>query len=129
MTNSATLYSATKKIHYRTKEKVMLEDFGDWLKAYRLKHGLTQREMAERMGISTNHFSVLERKLKLPRAITIEKFQRLLSLDQVEILLHRSDLSNEDKQEYADLLRSLDGMDAKKRKNVIEVLRSLLELM
>lgn len=44
------------------------QTFGEMLRAYRQGQGLTQRKLAERVGISQSHFSNIERGRRRPSA-------------------------------------------------------------
>lgn len=103
--------------------------FGDMMKEYRKKHSLTQTELAQMMGISKNHYSVLERGEKIPRAKTIEAFQRLVSEDEVVFCMTNKEMSSSRRKEYALLFACLDGMEAKKRVQAMDAIISLLQLM
>lgn len=103
--------------------------FGDMIKEYRKKHNLTQTELAGMMGISKNHYSVLERGEKIPRAKTIEAFQRLVCEDEVVRCMTNVEMSSSQRKEYAALLACLDGMEPKKRAQAMDAIISLLNLM
>jgi len=103
--------------------------FGDMLRAFRKKHHLTQRELAEMMDISTNHLSVLERNLKVPRTSTIQAFEELLTREMLEEYAKNRELSEKERQEYIRLLRCLDTMDGKKRAEALGAIITLLNLI
>ena len=103
--------------------------FGDMMKEYRKKHNMTQTELAELMGISKNHYSVLERGEKIPRTKTIEAFQRLVCEDEVVRCMTNAEMSSTERKEYAMLLACLDGLETKKRAQAMDAITSLLQLM
>lgn len=50
------------------------------MKAARKKLGLTQEDAAEKLGISTNYFAVLERKESLPSLAMAKKISKVLKV-------------------------------------------------
>lgn len=103
--------------------------FGDMLRAYRKKHHLTQRELAEKMNISSNHLSVLERDKKMPRTSTIETFEELLTEEIMEEYAKKRRLTDQERKEYLRLLNCLETMDEKKLSEVLNAIIALLNLM
>ena len=103
--------------------------FGDMMKEYRKKHNLTQTELAEMMGISKNHYSVLERGEKIPRVKTIEAFQQLVCEEEVVRCMTNAEISTSQRKEYATLLACLDKMEPKKRAQAMNAIIGLLKLM
>ena len=103
--------------------------FGDMMKNYRKKHNLTQTELAQMMGISKNHYSVLERGEKIPRAKTVEAFQRLVCEDEVVRCMTNAEMSTSQRKEYATLFICLEGMEPKKRTQAMDAIISLLKLI
>lgn len=59
---------------------------GARLRARREARGYTQSEIAEKVGVSTNYFGVLERGLKLPTLDTLILIADALELSPAELL-------------------------------------------
>lgn len=108
---------------------MMKNGFGKRLKAYRKAHKLTQRELAELMDISTNHVSVLERESKLPRASTIAAFETLIIRDELSKYVDTSEWSDLNIKEYEELIRCIDRLLEEKRREAMEAIIKLLNLM
>jgi putative transcriptional regulator len=60
--------------------------FGESLKRHRKARGLTQEQVADRTGISTNFVSELERGLKAPGLLVIVKLSKALEVSVHELL-------------------------------------------
>ena len=59
---------------------------GDRLKNLRIRRALTQRELAERTGISTNALNRLELDKAEPHMSTLRKLARALDIDPTELV-------------------------------------------
>jgi transcriptional regulator with XRE-family HTH domain len=59
---------------------------GDRLKNLRTRRALTQRELAERAGISTNALNRLELDKAEPHMSTLRKLARALEIDPIELV-------------------------------------------
>ena len=59
---------------------------GDRLKNVRTRRALTQRELAERAGISTNALNRLELDKAEPHMSTLRKLARALGIDPTELV-------------------------------------------
>jgi transcriptional regulator with XRE-family HTH domain len=59
---------------------------GDRLKNLRIRWALTQRELAERTGISTNALNRLELDKAEPHMSTLRKLARALDIDPTELV-------------------------------------------
>ena len=59
---------------------------GDRLKNLRTRRALTQRELAERAGISTNALNRLELDKAEPHMSTLRKLARALDIDPTELV-------------------------------------------
>lgn len=103
--------------------------FGEMLKAYREKHNLTQKELAAMMNISSKHLSVLEREQKIPRAKTIEAFERLIHDEEVGRYMRHTEITIAERKEYAKLLACLDTLEGEKRKEAMEAIIRLLKMI
>ena len=69
----------------------MSETFGERLKATREKAGLTQSQLAERMEVSDNHLSALERDISEPRADMLRKLSVVLGVTTDYLLFGKKD--------------------------------------
>lgn len=62
------------------------ERIGQRLRARREAQGLTQAELAERVGITDNYLSAVERGVKLPTLPTLDALATALDTQPVELL-------------------------------------------
>ena len=71
------------------------EQLGLRIKELRLKNGLKQSELAEKVNIATKHQSCIETGKNYPSADLIEKYARVFRLEPAEILniSHKKDIS------------------------------------
>lgn len=53
---------------------------GSYLKEYRLDHNLTQRDMANKLGITNSYYNALENNKVKPGIATINKISKLLKV-------------------------------------------------
>lgn len=60
------------------------KDFGSSLKEIRSKKGITQYELAEKVGIDPKHISHIETGRSFPKADLIEKFAEALNVEYTE---------------------------------------------
>lgn len=73
--------------------EVITHQIGINLKVERVRRGLSQQELAERSGVSTNTIGKIERGQRSPRAVTLERLAnaigvplaRLIHPDQSEV--------------------------------------------
>lgn len=59
---------------------------GRRLRARREAQGLTQAQLAERVGITDNYLSAVERGVKLPTLVTLEAFAKALNVQPSDLL-------------------------------------------
>ncbi len=62
------------------------QEIASSLKAIRRKMGLTQADVAEKAGLSTNFYARIERSEQQPTIETLEKLTRALGVKSSEIL-------------------------------------------
>ena len=56
------------------------------LKQARIQHGLTQNEVAEKAGISTNTYARIERAEQEPKSESLRKLVKALNIDPSKVL-------------------------------------------
>ncbi len=103
--------------------------FGKMMREFRKEHHMTQRELAEKMDISANHVSVLEREEKLPRTSTIEALMALMTTDDLKRRMINEKIPENEIGEYVKLLQSLEQLDEKKRAEIMRIFVQLLALI
>ncbi|MBI5543541.1 MAG: helix-turn-helix transcriptional regulator [Deltaproteobacteria bacterium] len=94
---------------------------GDVARAARVRAGLTQADVAERVGIATEVYGRLERGLMLPSVETLRKLSRVLGIAADALLGLRGDSGaaeppatyGGEKPEVRRLIRRLKRLDAK----------------
>jgi len=62
-------------------KKQVLVEFGNRVREERLKHGLSQEELAEKAGLHRTYVGMIERAEKNVTLINIEKIARALNLE------------------------------------------------
>ncbi len=102
--------------------------FGERLLEYRTEHFLTQRQMAQLLGVSPNHIGVLEHGLKQPRASTEAAFARLTSKKQWEKFSEATPMNPEEEEACRTISEKLAAMEPEYRKEVLEVFLQILKL-
>ncbi len=67
--------------------------FGKNVKYYRFRKGYTQEQLAEKMDVTPNYISRLERGMHNPPFIMIDKVADALSVEPYELFIKRDDLT------------------------------------
>lgn len=62
------------------------EVFGERLRELRLKHQLTQAQIAERTGMMQNHISELEHGLRMPSLVTLLKLAAAIGCKPTDLV-------------------------------------------
>jgi transcriptional regulator with XRE-family HTH domain len=62
------------------------EVFGERLRELRLKHQLTQAQVAERTGMMQNHISELEHGLRMPSLVTLLKLAAAIGCKPTDLV-------------------------------------------
>ena len=90
------------------------------IKELRIKHGLTQEEFAEKIGISIQGLSNLERNRYQPTSETIDKICKNFNISPVELLLTK----NKDNENLLKNINSLlNECSIAKLKQIFEIIR------
>lgn len=97
---------------------------GKRIKEYRIKAGLTQEELAERVGISPNYLSAIERGVKLIRLDKLVYVINELNCTADDILIDVLKKSYEKKTSA--LLDTISKLPEKEQKRIYEVLNALI---
>lgn len=59
------------------------------LQIFRIRQGLTQKQMAEKLGISKSHYSGIEQGVQNPSYTVIETFAKVFGAENVKIMTGR----------------------------------------
>lgn len=90
------------------------------IKELRIKHGLTQEEFAEKIGISIQGLSNLERNRYQPTSDTIDKICKNFNISPVELLLTK----NKDNENLLKNINSLlNECSTARLKQIFEIIR------
>lgn len=81
--------------------------YGDLLKQARLEAGLTQADLAKRMGVTPQYISQYETGKRRPKYETIKKIAYALEISLADLIDWTDTLSDFDPWEAEDLVRSL----------------------
>lgn len=86
--------------------KVLL---GKRIREYRLKHGLTQFQLAEKLGIDDKHLSRIELGKNMPQAAVIAKLAEVFGIEPKHLFeFSYLKSSSEVRKELTDMICSLD---------------------
>jgi transcriptional regulator with XRE-family HTH domain len=84
---------------------------GQILKHIRISKGISQKEMAEELGISTNYLSLIESDKKEPSQDRIAEFANALNISKEALLLASTDAPSEfnekDKKDFIRLQKNI----------------------
>ena len=94
------------------------------IKNLRLKYGLTQEEFAEKIGLTTNGVSNIERKRYQPTAETVDKICKAFDITPQELLITNSEV-NEDI--INNIITLLNQCTTRKLKKIYEVITILVK--
>ncbi len=89
------------------------------IKQLRVKQGLTQEEFAERIGISIQGLSNLERNRYQPTSATIDKICNVFQITPIELLLTKNKTNDDLMEKINSLLKSY---SLKKLKQIYEII-------
>lgn len=102
-----------------------LKSMGQKIKSAREKKGYTQEQLAERLNLSVQHISVIERGVKAPK---LETFVRIANeLDVNADFLLSELLSVSAQLEASDLYDSMGDVSEKEKERILKVLRVLVD--
>lgn len=59
------------------------------LKIFRIRQGLTQKQMAKKLGISESHYSGIEQGVQNPSYTVIESFTKAFGAENVKVMTER----------------------------------------
>lgn len=86
-------------------------NLGQLLKLIRTTKGMTQKDMADLMGISQNYLSLIESNIKVPSADKLAAFAEALSISKDALVFVSSDppdeLSAKDQKDYERLQKNI----------------------
>lgn len=94
------------------------------IKLLRLKNGLTQEEFAEKVGLTTNGVSNIERNRYQPTAETVDKICKAFNITPQELLITDS---NSDSDVINNILTLLHQAKPKTLKKIYEIITILLK--
>lgn len=102
-----------------------LKPMGRKIKEAREKKGYTQEQLAEKLNLSVQHISVIERGVKAPKLETFVKIANELDVNSDFLL---SDLLSVSSQLTAsELNHRMEKIPEKEKKRILEVVRVLIE--
>ena len=101
------------------------ERVGERFKETRVKHGWTQKELADKVGYSFNYISEIERGVSFPRLDRLIKILNVLDISPNYVLC---DVLNEVPKDYVSELEGrLAGLPLEKQHKVLAVLEFLIK--
>ena len=101
------------------------EPVGRKIKEARERKGYTQEQLAEKVNLSVQHVSVLERGVKSPKLETFVEIANELGVN-ADFLLEDV-LAVSSKLQANELYNKLDRVSEKEKKRILEVVRVLVE--
>jgi transcriptional regulator with XRE-family HTH domain len=102
-----------------------LKAIGHRIKQAREAKGLTQAQLAEKVGLSVSHISVIERGIKTPKLETLVDILNVLKVDANFVLTDVLSISNEIVSSF--LFDRLSAMPEAHQKMILRVLDTLIE--
>ena len=102
-----------------------LKAIGQRIKLTREAKGLTQEQIAEKVGLSASHISVIERGIKTPRLETLVEILNILEVDANYILADVLSVSNEITSSL--LSNKLSALSETQQKKILRVLDTLIQ--
>jgi len=94
------------------------------LREYRVKHGWSIMDCAERIGISTRYLADIERGDKVPKLETFITILNTLTASADDVLQNSLVVGYESKSN--DIIRKLDSLDTVKRKQALDIFESVI---
>lgn len=107
-----------------TDQRVLAEAVGRAIARQRVRSGLTQEQVAERLGIGNEAVSRIERGIVMPNIARLLDFAAIFGCDAVELLTEASPRADDQALRISRLLASLDTAD---RQLVVDVVERLAE--
>jgi len=101
----------------------------DKIRINRKKKGLSQKQLAEIVGINTSHLSRLENGRYQPSIEVLKKLAAALHVSADYLLSSTDEEAEEIKiqdQSFADKIRLLDSLDGKEKETVVNVIDAML---
>lgn len=95
------------------------------IKSLRIKNGLTQEVFAEKIGVSIQGLSNIERNKYQPNAETINRICEAFSIKPQELLVQNSNIENEIIENIDTLLKSC---SKNKLKKIYEIIKLIVNL-
>ncbi|MBQ8814760.1 MAG: helix-turn-helix transcriptional regulator [Lachnospiraceae bacterium] len=105
------------------------DSFGERMKEYRKAHYMTQKQLADMIGVSTNHIGTLEKGKKKPRASTIAAFEDAIQKnDWVGSAQGKLKLIEADRMAiYAQIWKGLKHLEPDKEREVLETFFRIID--
>ena len=110
----------------KNKSKNIKKSFGDRIKYYRALKGLTQSELAKKIGKTEETVSNIERGLNSTKLEVIQDIARALSIDIMQLFDFVKDGEIKDKEKFAlikEVVAILNEKDRKFISGLLQVLR------
>lgn len=107
-----------------TDQKDLAELVGRAIAKQRMRAGLTQEEVAERLGVGNEAVSRIERGIVIPNIVRLFDFASIFGCEATELLSEASPLPDDQASRLSRLLATLDQPD---RQLLVEVLDRLSE--
>ncbi|MBU4626641.1 helix-turn-helix transcriptional regulator [Pseudomonas fluorescens] len=108
----------------KTDQKGLAEAIGRAIARQRMRAGLTQEEVAERLGVGNEAVSRIERGIVIPNIIRLFDFASIFGCEATELLSESSPLPDDQASRLSQLLVALNQSD---RQLLVEVIDRLSE--
>lgn len=102
------------------------QQLGNKIRKYRKLKGLSQEQLAEKIGIATNTLSSIERGNAFMTAQTLEKIIKIFNVTPQEIFTFPNQISEEDKYSYILNMLDLLKTDSEKMQIIYNVVKGLV---
>lgn len=108
----------------KTDQKGLAEAIGRAIARQRMRAGLTQEEVAERLGVGNEAVSRIERGIVIPNIIRLFDFASIFGCEATELLSESSPLPDDQASRLSQLLVALNQSD---RQLLVEMIDRLSE--
>lgn len=103
------------------------EALGKAIRIYRIRAGMNQKELAEKLGISTNYLGMIERGDRNPSQKILEKIASTLEISISDIYIEaRFSQRGQEFERIQRLSQMLEGIDISKLEQLIALLKQQL---
>lgn len=102
--------------------------FAKRIKELRIKNNLTQKQLAEKVGITSTGVSYWESGVAVPNVDTLTKLSNYFGVTINYLLGIEDNIGNENNSETAIIFRKADQVDPKDKEKLLQILDSTIDI-